>query len=106
MTTLSADERRRIHAELMKLPGKKGIDIPADLHDRIRDVATGITMPLWGRPPTPQQMQWLHDQGAHEPAQIHAAFASLPHPHAPSLSVGDYQKYASALKTYKQHSHR
>jgi hypothetical protein len=88
---------------LLSQPGKRGIDIPADTWDKIHQVASGITQPLWGRPPTPQQMQHLHDSGATTPDRIHAAFAELPHPHAPHLSVGEYDSWKSAYGLYQQH---
>ena len=67
------------------LPGKRGIDIPEHIYDRIAPVANGITLPLWGRPASPEQLQWLHDNEVTEPEDIHKAFNGLPHPHAPSV---------------------
>ena len=88
---------------LMSLPGKRGIDIPEDKFDAIHQVAEGITQPLWGRPPTPHQMQHLYDSGAHDPQAIHDAFAELDHPHAPGLKVGEYQSWKDAHHAFKSH---
>lgn len=87
----------------LSVPGKRGVDIPADRYDKIAPVANGITLPLWGRPASPQQLQYLHDNDLTEPSQIHAAFGALPHPNAPSISVSDYPAYTAALKTYEDH---
>ena len=101
---MTRDEEARIKAAVLKIPGLRGRDIPEADYDKIRDVADGITMPLWGRPATPFQMQHLYDSGAHDPASIHAAFSDLQHPHAPGLKVGEYQTYSKALSTYKMHA--
>lgn len=85
-------------------PGHRGRDIPEHLFDQIFPVANGITQQIWGREPTFQQMQQLHDMGAHEPQAIHAAFEALPHPHAPTLKVGEYGTYAHAFETFQEHS--
>jgi hypothetical protein len=97
--TLQAKLRRA----LMELPGKRGLDIPAETYDRIFDVASGITMPVWGRPPTPEQMDFLYRNGHHTPDRIHAAFSQLPHPHAPTVRLGEYQTFQHALETYQEH---
>ena len=101
---LTRAEKQAASAWFQQLPGKRGADIEPELYDRIYRVASGITLPLWGRPPSPQQMQWLHDQGAHEPAAIHAAFNDLPHPMAPNVTVGQFPAYAQAFKAHEQHS--
>lgn len=88
---------------LLSLPGKRGLDIPEHEYDASYAVASGITQPLWGRAPTPHQMQALHDMGAVTPQAIHDAFAALPHPHAPSLTVGEYGAWKDAHKAYTQH---
>jgi hypothetical protein len=93
----------RVRQYLESLPGKRGRDIPEDVYDAIHHVASGITMPLWGRPPTPQQMQHLYDTGTHDPQGIHDAFGGLPHPHAPNLKVGEYQSYQRAHEEYRKH---
>lgn len=100
---MTRDEEARIKAAVLKIPGLRGRDIPEDKYDQIRDVADGITMPLWGRPATPHQMQHLYDTGAHDPASIHVAFGNLDHPHAPGVKVGEYSLYSKALQTYHQH---
>jgi hypothetical protein len=100
---MTRDEEAQLKAAVMKIKGLRGRDIPEATYDKIRDVADGITMPLWGRPATPYQMQHLYDTGAHDPASIHQAFDNLDHPHAPGLKVGEYAQYGKALSTYKQH---
>jgi hypothetical protein len=97
------DEEAWIKDQVEKIPGKRGRDIPENLHEQIKNIADGITMPLWGRPATPFQLDHLHKAGAHDPASIHAAFSNLQHPHAPGLTVGDYQIYSKALSVHKQH---
>jgi hypothetical protein len=84
------------------LPGARG-QIPPDVYDTIYSVGNGITLPLWGRPILPHQIDALHKMGADTPAAIHAAFNSMPHPHAPGVSIGEFQDYAHALKTYQDH---
>src|SRR4029077_19137082 len=101
---MNAQEKAQLEAAVMKVPGLRGRDVPEDVYDRIRPVADGITMPLWGRPATPYQIQHLYATGAHDPASIHAAFDDLNHPHAPGLKVGEYQIYSKALGVHKQHS--
>ena len=88
---------------LLSLPGKRGLDIPEDTFDKIHQVASGITQPLWGRPPTPHQIQHLYDTGAHSPEAIHDAFAKLPHPGAPNIQVGEYDQWKAAHQAFKQH---
>jgi hypothetical protein len=82
------------------LPGKRGIDIPEDTYDRIFSAARGVTQPIWGRDPTPHQIQHLYDQGLHSTDQIQQAYGNLPHPHAQGLTVSEYPQYAEAYGTY------
>lgn len=88
----------------LRLPGQRGVHIPEDVYDRMYAIGNGVTLPIWGRPILPHQMQWLYDRGLTQPAQIHAAFSQLPHPHAPNVSVGDYPHYANAMHVFEQHS--
>ena len=97
-------ERRKFKRWLDSQPGHRGRDIPEHLFDAMYPVANGITQQIWGREPTFQQMQQLHDMGAHDPQAIHAAFGSLPHPHAPNLKVDEYSSYANAFQVYQQHA--
>jgi hypothetical protein len=92
-----------IRTELMKRPGKRGIDIPEDVYDRILPHAMGASMKTRDRHPTPEIMQHLHDNGIHQPEQIKAFFDGLKHPKAPNMSVGEYNTYKSALSLYKEH---
>ena len=100
--TLNARQKQAAMAWYLSQP-KPGVEIPADKWEKIVPVANSITMPLWGRPAHPEQLQWLADHDMTEPAEIHQAFGQLPHPHAPSISVADYPAYTSALKTFEQH---
>ena len=97
--TLEQRVKRYMHA----LPGKRGLDIPEQTYDRILDVAMGITQPMFGKPPTPHQLQHLYDVGAHTPEAIHAEYGNMAHPHAPNLKVSEYQQYAHALGVFKSH---
>jgi hypothetical protein len=101
---LTPAQRKIGEAWYLKLPAKRGIDIPARVYDQMKPVADGITMPMWGRPALPHQMAWLYEHGHTQPYQIHAAFSALPHPHAPNVKVGEYPDYVHALSTYKEHS--
>lgn len=87
---------------MMSQPGKRGIDIPEYIYDRIYQAAVGITQPMWGRFPTGEQMQHFYDQGIHTPDQIRDAYGKLPHPHAQGLTVEEYPQYADAFKTYRE----
>lgn len=100
---LNARQKQRAMAWYLGLPGKRGIDIPEHIYDRIAPVANGITLPLWGRPAAPEQLQWLHDNEITEPEDIHKAFNGLPHPHAPSVSVGEFPSYAHAMSVFEEH---
>lgn len=93
--------KARIYVE--GLPGKRGKDIPEELYDRIFSAASGITQQIWGRPPTPHQMQYLFDNGHHTPDKVKDAYGSLPHPHADGLTVGEYPQYLDAYEHYKKH---
>lgn len=84
--------------------GNRGLDIPERDYDRIFPVAAGITLPLWGRHPTPEQMIHLARNTDGSPAAIHAAYGGLPHPHAPSLTVDQYSSYHHALTVHKTHA--
>lgn len=88
---------------LLQQPGLRGVGVPADAYDKIVPVANGITLPLWGRPASLEQIQWLHDNGVHEPEDIHKAYNGLPHPHAPSVSVGEFPTYAHAMSVFEEH---
>lgn len=95
--------RYRAKQFIQSMPGKRGTDIPEDLYDRIFNSASGITQQVWGRHPTPEQMQWLHDNGHHTPDAIKEHLGNLEHPHAQGISVSEYTKYEDAFKTYKEH---
>lgn len=97
-------QRQQFKRWLDSQPGHRGRDIPEPIFDQIYPVANGITQQTWGREPTFQQMQGLYDQGAHTPDKIHAVFAMQPHPHAPSLTLGEYGQYAHAFTTFQEHS--
>ena len=100
---LTPQETARAQAWLDALPGARGRDIPEDVYDQMYATANGITLPVWGRPVTPEQMQAMYDQELTTPAAIHQAFNSLPHPHAPNVTVGEYHDYEQALQTYQKH---
>jgi hypothetical protein len=85
------------------LPGKRGIDIPAAFFDRIHAAAVGVTQPIWGRNPTPHQLQHLYDQGLHTADQIQEAYGDLPHPHADGCTVAEYPRYLQAYHAYREH---
>lgn len=102
--TLTPAERKRAETFIKQLPGKRGVDVPEQIHDTITSVGNSIARPLWGRDLEPHQIQWLFDNGKHTPADIHDAMNQLQHPHAPNLRVGEYQDYASAHKVFMEHS--
>lgn len=87
-----------------ELPGKRGIDIPEEIFDKIHPIANGITQPLWGRPPTPEHLQHLYENGHHDPDSIHAMYDALPHPHAPGVKVGEYDGWKQAFTKWEAHS--
>jgi hypothetical protein len=93
-----------VRAVMMTWPGKRGIDIPADVFDQIHEHASGATLPVWGRHPTPEQLQHLYDNGHHDAQSIHSFYADMPHPHADGLKVGEYGKWKQAATTWKQHT--
>lgn len=97
------DIYKEVEDHFKTLPGKRGADIPAEAYDHILHVARGITMPVWGRPPTPHQMQHLYDHGMTDADAIHEAFDSQPHPFVPHVKVGEYADWKQAYRTYKQH---
>jgi hypothetical protein len=81
---------------------KPGVEIPMEKWNAIVPVANGISLPLWGRPAHPAQIQWLADNDMTEPQQIHQAFGSLPHPNAPSVSVSEYPQYQHAMDIFEK----
>lgn len=87
---------------LMGFPGKRDIDIPADTYDRMFSAANGLTQQVWGRSPEPEHMQWLYDNGHTEPDQVKQAFGAMPHPHAPSVTVANYEQYSAAKQMFDQ----
>src|ERR1700752_2570767 len=97
--TLQAKAR----AYMLSLPGKRGIDIPEEVFDRIHNAANGITQQIWGRPPSPMQLQYLYDQGHHTPDKIREVYDSLEHPGASGVTVGEYPEWSDAYDVYKQH---
>jgi hypothetical protein len=101
---LTAEQKKIGQAWYLSQPGKRGIDIPAETYDKMRAVADGITIPMWGRRLLPAQMQHLYENHQTEPYQIHAAIGQLPHPHAPNVKVSEYPHYVSAFQTYQEHS--
>jgi len=103
--SLSSSEKRAAMEWWLRLPAKRGIDIPAERFDKIQQIANGVTLPIWGRPALPDQLQFLHDNDLTEPGQIHDAFSQLPHPHAPNVTVAQYPDYVAALKEHDDHSH-
>ena len=88
------------------LPGRKqslGGQIPDDLHERISSAAHGISQQVWGRYATPEQLQWLYDNGHHEPQQIHDVFGAQPHPHATGLTVDEFGQWSKAYELMQRH---
>ncbi|MGP8161954.1 MAG: hypothetical protein ACLQGJ_12185 [Candidatus Dormibacteria bacterium] len=100
---LTREQKAKGKAFFDALPGKRGTDIPAEDYDVMYATANGITLPVWGRPVSPAQLQAMYDQGLTTPESIHAAFGKLPHPHAPNVTLGEYQDYAKAHQTYQEH---
>jgi hypothetical protein len=91
---------------VLDLPGRKqslGGQIPDDLHDRISSAAHGISQQVWGRYATPEQLQWLFDNGYHEPQQIHDVFGAQPHPHATGLTVDEFGQWSKAYDVMQRH---
>lgn len=99
---LTSAEKAQALAYLNAQPGQRGRDIPTQHYDAMWSAASGITVPLWGRGPTPQQMQALWDRKATTPEQIKAHFDQMPHPKAPNVRVGDYADYQQALRTFQE----
>lgn len=87
----------------LSVPGKRSVDIEPAVYDKIAPVANGITLPIWGRPAHPEQLQWLADNNMTEPAQIHDAYSNLPHPNAPNIKVGEYPDYVHAQQVFEDH---
>jgi len=92
-----------VESFLMTLPGKRGFDVPEAIFDRIQPVAHGMAMQVWGRPIEPQQLQDLYVGGHHQPDQVKQALGALPHPHSPSVTVNEYQKYSAAKQMFSDH---
>lgn len=101
--TLNREQQARAQQWADALPGRRGTDIPAETYDTIYHVGNGVTMSVWGRPILPQHIAWLYAQGATTPQAIHQALGQQPHPHAPTVTVGEYPQYAKALQTYRKH---
>lgn len=102
MSKRKIPSKQDIESFLHSLPGKRDIDIPAQIFDRIQPVAHGMAMQVWGRPIEPQQLQDLYDQGHHQPEQVKQALGMLPHPHSPSITVSEYAKYSAAKQMFDQ----
>lgn len=101
--SLTPRERAVAQQWLDGLPGQRGRDIDPDTYDTIYHVGNGITLPMWGRPILPHQIDALYRMGATTPQAIHQALGQLPHPHAPNVSVADYPVYAQAHKVWTEH---
>lgn len=97
------DYKKVAEEALNELPGKRGVDIPEEIFDQIHKHASAATLGVWGRHPTPHQLQALHDQGLHEQHQIQEAFDQMPHPHAEGMSVGDYRGWSKAYVNWQKH---
>jgi len=102
MSERKIPSEKEIEGFLMSLPGKRGIDIPEEIFDKIQPVAQGMAMQVWGRPIEPQQLQDLYVGGHHQPEQVKQVLGGLPHPHAPSVSVGEYQKFSAAKQMFDE----
>lgn len=98
------DYKKIVEEALNQLPGKRGIDIPEAQFDQIHKHASAATLGVWGRHPTPHQIQALFDQGLTEGHQIQGAFDQLPHPHAEGMTVGEYRGWSDAYQHFKQHT--
>ena len=103
MSKVRIPSARQVEDFLSSQPGARGTQIPAEIFDKIAPVAHGISKQIWGSAAEGAQLQALHDQGLHEPEQIHQAFNSLPHPHASSVTVGEYSKYSAAKGMFDEH---
>jgi hypothetical protein len=93
----------RVRQYLMSLPGKRGIDIPEARFDQIHQAASAITQATWGQPPTPQQLQYLHEHTDGTEAQIHAHYGGLEHPQAKGISVAQYGQWKAAYHAWNEH---
>lgn len=96
---------QKLKAFLMAKKGKRGIDIPAEQYDQLHEMAAGETLPVWGRYPTPEQMQHLHDNKL-QSDQIKDFYGNMNHPHVPGIKVNEYQDWAKAYTVYRQHGRR
>ncbi len=92
--------QKEVEAFLNSLPGKRGVDIPADIFDIIAPAAHGFAKKIWGTSASPHQLQYLYENGHHQPSQVDDAFSALPHPLAPSVKVGEYDQHVKALQMY------
>jgi len=94
----------RVRQYLMQQPGKRGIDIPEGRYDKLFDIASGITQPLWGQHPTPHHMQHLHDHDLDTADKMHQGlFGQYKHPRAPGLTVAEYEQWKRAHQVVQQH---
>ena len=100
---LTPAEIAQAHAYLQAQPGQRGRDIPTQFYDQMHHAASGITVPLWGRGPSPHQMQALWDAKATTPEKIKNLYDQMPHPNAPNVRVGDYADYQQALQVFNEH---
>jgi hypothetical protein len=91
--------RRFLYAQ----PGKRGIDIPEARFDQIHRAASAVTQQTWGQPPTPQQLQYLHDHTDGSEAQVQAHYGTLEHPRAKGMSVAAYGQWSGAYKAWQEH---
>ena len=94
---------QEIENVMMSWPGKRSIDIPEHIFDKIQPVAQGITKQIWGDNVQPQQLQHLYQNGHHTPDAIHAEFGKMPHPLAPSVQVSEYEKFSKAKELFDKH---
>jgi len=101
---LTPQEEAQAKSWLNSQPGQRGRDIPTQFYDQMYHAASGITVPLWGRPPSYGQMQKLWDEKATTPEKIKNMYDQMPHPKAPNVKVGDYGDYQQALQVFNEHS--
>lgn len=93
----------KVRQFLYAQPGKRGIDIPEARHDAIVQAASGVTHAIWGQPPTPHQIQHLHDHTDGSADQITQHFHGLPHPKAKGLTVGQFHEWTAAKAAWDKH---
>ena len=99
----SDTQQAKVKAYLYSLPGKRGIDIPEAQFDALHAAASGETLPVWGRHPTPEQMQYLHDNELHHPAKVKELYGNLQHPDVPGVKVSEYPAWEQAYSVVKDH---